>query len=361
MKNLKRAFKNKKILVTGHTGFKGSWLCLWLSYLGANVIGVSNNIPTSPSNFLVNRINKDIKNIFCDIKNLKKIKKIILKSKPDYIFHLAAQSLVKKSYEDPTLTWNSNLVGTINILESLRFLNKDCVSVIITSDKSYKNIETKRGYHEKDILGGSDPYSASKGAAEFAIQSYVKSFFSNRNCKIRIGVGRAGNVIGGGDWSENRLIPDCIKSWSKNKTVKIRSPNSTRPWQHVFEALSGYLSLAINLKKNNKLHGEAFNFGPSSSKNYKVDSLLKEFNKIWKQAKWKIDKKRNFKESKLLKLNCLKAKKQLKWKSILTFKEVIFYTANWYKFYYYKNGQNIKDLSLKQIQDFYKNYKIRLK
>ena len=189
----------------------------------------------------------------------------------------------------------------------------------------------------------------------------MKSFFSNRNCKIRIGVGRAGNVIGGGDWSENRLIPDCIKSWSKNKTVKIRSPNSTRPWQHVFEALSGYLSLAINLKKNNKLHGEAFNFGPSSSKNYKVDSLLKEFNKIWKQAKWKIDKKRNFKESKLLKLNCLKAKKQLKWKSILTFKEVIFYTANWYKFYYYKNGQNIKDLSLKQIQDFYKNYKIRLK
>ena len=361
MKNLKRIFKNKKVLVTGHTGFKGSWLCLWLNFLGANVVGVSKNIPTSPSNFLVNKINKNIKSIFCDIKDLKKIKKIILETKPDYIFHLAAQSLVKRSYEHPILTWESNLVGTINVLESLRFLKKKCISVLITSDKSYKNIETTRGYHEKDILGGSDPYSASKGAAEFAIQSYVKSFFNKKDSSIRIAVGRAGNVIGGGDWSENRLIPDCVKSWSKNRTVKIRSPNSTRPWQHVLEAISGYLNLAINLKMNRKIHGEVFNFGPSTSKNFKVESLLREFNKIWKQAKWKVDKKKIFTESKLLKLNCSKAKRQLKWKSVLTFKEVIFYTANWYKFYYFKKKQNINDFSLKQIQDFYTNYKIRIK
>lgn len=357
--NFKRYFKNKKILITGHTGFKGSWLCLWLSYLGANIIGVSKNIPTDPSNFLVNKINKKVKNFYLDLKSLNNIKKIVLKEQPDYIFHLAAQSLVKKSYDDPVLTWESNLIGTINLLESLKYLNKKCISVIITSDKSYKNIETIRGYHEEDALGGTDPYSASKGAAEFAIQSYVNSFFNKKENKIIIGVGRAGNVIGGGDWSPNRLIPDCIKSWSKNKTVNIRNPDSTRPWQHVLEALSGYLCLAVKLSQNKKLHGEAFNFGPSTSKNVKVIYLLNTFHKIWKKSKWKIKKKKNFKESKLLKLNCKKAQKKLGWKSILSFKETVFYTANWYSKYYFFN-KKIEKFSYQQIEEFSQNYNKRI-
>lgn len=351
-------FKNKKIIVTGHTGFKGSWLCLWLKYLGADVIGISKNIPTKPSNFLANNINYNVKNIFCDIKNLEKIRKIIKKNKPDYLFHLAAQSLVKNSYENPIETWQSNLVGTINILESLRILKKKCAAVIITSDKSYKNIEINRGYKEEDGLGGSDPYSASKGATEIAIQSYIKSFFNKKNNKVKIAVGRAGNVIGGGDWSANRLIPDCIKCWSQEKIVKVRSSDSTRPWQHVLEALSGYLYLAKNLEKNIKIHGEVFNFGPSNLNNFKVISLLNSFKKIWKNAKWEKSKEKLFKESKLLKLNSNKAKKILKWKSVLSFREIIYFTAEWYKHYYY-NNKNMKNFSVQQIKKFMSIYQKR--
>ena len=352
---MKFNFKNKKIIITGHTGFKGSWLCLWLHFLGAKIVGVSKNIPTKPSNFSVNNINRIVKNKFCNIQNLKKIDKIIKDNKPDYIFHLAAQSLVKKSYNHPYETWLSNLVGTINILESLRDYKKKCIVVLITSDKSYKNIEIKRGYKEDDRLGGTDPYSASKGATEIAIQSYIRSFF--KDDRIRIAVGRAGNVIGGGDWSENRLIPDCIKCWSKNKKVKIRNANSTRPWQHVLEALSGYLSLASNLKKNNKIHGEVFNFGPSNLNDFKVISLLNNFKKIWKNASWKNDKKKLFIESNLLKLNSNKAKKILKWKSVLTFKEIISFTADWYKCFYDNKG--IEAFSKNQIKKFISIYQSR--
>ena len=254
-------FYNKKIIVTGHARFKGSWLCLWLNYLGAKVIGISKNIPTKPSNFLVNNMQKDVKNFFCDIQNLKQTKKIIINSQPDYIFHLAAQSLVKKSFENPIETWKSNLIGTINVLESLRELKKKCIVILITSDKSYKNNEIRRGYKETDPFGGIDPYSASKGATEFAIQSYIRCFFKKQtNTKIKIAVARAGNVIGGGDWSSDRLLSDCVKHWSMNKVVTIRNKNSTRPWQHVLDALSGYLCLAKKLEKNINLHCEAFNF-----------------------------------------------------------------------------------------------------
>ena len=259
---MKKFFKNKTVIVTGHTGFKGSWLTLILIHLGAKVIGISNNIPTKPSFFQSLKLNKKIKDLRADIRDLTKVKKILKKYQPDYIFHLAAQSLVKRSFREPSNTFTTNIVGTLNILESLRSLKKKCVSVIITSDKSYKNFEIQRGYIEDDILGGEDPYSASKGSAELVIQSYCKSFFNKD--KKRIGVARAGNVIGGGDWSKDRLVPDCVKSWSKNKKAILRNPSSTRPWQHVLEAVFGYLTLSIKLKKNIKLHGEAFNFGPNN-------------------------------------------------------------------------------------------------
>ena len=353
-KNL-NIFKNKTVIITGNTGFKGSWLSLWLKTLGAKVIGISKDIPTNPSNFqLINKDNK-IKNYNCDIKDFTKLKKIILKNKPDFFFHLAAQPLVKKSYINPLLTWNSNLLGTVNVLESLRGLKKKCVAVIITSDKSYKNLEIKRGYVEDDRLGGYDPYSASKGAAELAIGSYVKSYFNKKN-KIRIGVARAGNVIGGGDWSEDRLLPDCVKSWSINHQVKVRNPKSTRPWQHVLEALSGYILLAVRLQIDSKLHGEAFNFGPNNRHNYSVKSLLNEIKLIWPTIAWSVrEDKKKFQESNLLKLNCKKAKKKISWHSVLTFKENIRMTIEWYRAYYNVNKKvNMKKFSENQIKEFTK-------
>ena len=353
--NLKKNFKNKTIIVTGHTGFKGSWLSLWLKILGAKVVGLSINIPSSPSHFGVLKLQKNIIHKRMDIRNLKLLKKTFKKYQPDYVFHLAAQSLVKKSYLDPTYTWETNTIGTLNVLESLREMKKNCIVVLITSDKSYKNLEIKRGYNESDILGGKDPYSASKASAELAIQSHISSFFPLKKTKVLIGVARAGNVIGGGDWSENRLIPDCVKSWSKNKRALIRNPNSTRPWQHVLEAVGGYLLFASTLKKNKKLHGEAFNFGPNSSKNYKVIFLVKLMRKYWKKISWKVayKNKKNFQESNLLKLNCNKAKINLKWKNILSFNEMISMVADWYNSYY-SNPKKIYKTSYNQIKKYEK-------
>ena len=358
MKNLK-IFKKSKVIVTGHTGFKGSWLTAWLKKLGAKVIGISLDIPTKPSHFEVIKLQNGINSKKIDIRNIKSLKKIFKKYQPDYVFHLAAQSLVRKSYIKPKYTWETNTIGTLNVLESLREIKKNCVAVIITSDKSYKNLEIKRGYKENDILGGIDPYSASKASAELGIQFYIKSFFPLKKTKVLIGVARAGNVIGGGDWSDNRLIPDCVKSWSKNKKVSIRNPKSTRPWQHVLEAVSGYLMLASNLKKNKKLHGEAFNFGPNNSKNYDVMALVKLMRKYWEKVSWKINRKKSFYESGLLKLNSNKSKNKLKWKCILSFDETINMVAEWYKNYYLK-PKTIYRTSFKQIEKYETLLKERL-
>ena len=348
-------FNNKKVLITGHTGFKGSWLTMWLNILGARVVGISNNFPSSLNHYKLLNLNKKILSKNLDIRNLKVLKRFIRKYQPDFVFHLAAQSIVKTAYEDPIKTWSTNAIGTVNILESLRQLKKKCVAVIITSDKCYENLEIKRGYHENDRLGGKDPYSASKASADIAIRSYISSFFSYKKNKVLIATARAGNVIGGGDWSSNRLIPDCVRSWSKKKKVLIRSPNSTRPWQHVLEAIYGYITLAINLNKNPSLHGETFNFGPANNQNYKVVSVIKLMKKYWQNVSWKLYKNNNkiFKESSLLKLNSQKAKKNLKWKSILTFKENISLVANWYKNFYLNSKQAYK-LTSSQIE-FYQN------
>jgi CDP-glucose 4,6-dehydratase len=282
------------------------------------------------------------------------LKRIIIKIQPDFVFHLAAQSLVKTSYMDPNLTFTSNSIGTLNILESLRHLKKKCNVIMITSDKSYKNLEIKRGYKESDLIGGDDPYSSSKACAELIIQSYVNSFFK-KNSNISIAVGRAGNVIGGGDWSKDRLIPDCFKSWSKGKFSIIRNPNSTRPWQHVLEVVYGYLLLAKKLRNNSNLHGQIFNFGPSYKKNYKVVEILRYFKSLWIKCDWKIDKEKTYqKESVLLKLNSNKAHKILKWKTELSFKETLVYTLNWYKSYYLNES---KIITFEQINRYKKNLK----
>ncbi len=358
MKLFNNIYKNKTVIVTGHTGFKGSWLSLWLVILGAKVIGISKNVPTKPSHFNVINLKKKIKHLTLDICNFKKLSNQFKKHNPDFIFHLAAQSLVKKSYLETLKTWNTNTIGTLNILESLKKLKKKTYVILITSDKSYKNIEISRGYKETDLLGGKDPYSASKGAAEFAIQSYINSFFSGKKNNIFIVVARAGNVIGGGDWSNDRIIPDCIKSYSKKKTVIIRNPNSTRPWQHVLEVVYGYLTLGSKLFKSQNLHGEVFNFGPNKKSNYKVIFLLKKIKKYWPNFKWEVKKtKKDVFESKLLKLNSNKAKKILNWQSKMSIDQSAKLVADWYNFFYKRKIKNFYKFSEDQIYSYIRKFK----
>jgi CDP-glucose 4,6-dehydratase len=347
-------FQNKKVIITGHTGFKGSWLSCVLSHLGAKVIGISLDVPTQPSLYKVLNFDIFIEDFRVDICNYELVSKVISEFKPDYVFHLAAQSLVSVSYEDPLKTMTTNAIGTANILESLRLLTNNVVAVFITSDKAYYNSEWVYGYRENDKLGGYDPYSASKAMAELAINSFYNSFLKNGNTNIKIGIARAGNVIGGGDWAKDRLIPDCIKSWSVNKEVEIRSPKATRPWQHVLEPLSGYLTLASLLSKNNIKPGEAYNFGPSANQNRTVLDLLNEMSNYWKDCNWKITAgaEKPFYEAGLLKLNCDKALVELDWKSTLNFEETISMTINWYK-YFYQNKENMEDFTMKQITKYF--------
>ena len=351
---LNDVFKNKKVLITGHTGFKGSWLSLWLNSLGAEVIGLSMDVPTSPSNFDASLISSVVEDHRIDIRDAEAVKKIVHKCQPDFVFHLAAQALVIPSYTNPLDTLSINALGTANILDSLRFLEKEVVAVMITSDKAYDNVEWVWGYRETDPIGGRDPYSASKGMAELVIKTYTESFFKNVNSNVRIGIARAGNVIGGGDWAKNRLVPDCIKAWSNNEIVEVRSPHSTRPWQHVLEPLSGYIALADSLAKDSLHHGEAFNFGPSASQNFPVSNLIDEMSNYWTKVKWKDNSKSEniMHEAGLLKLNCDKALVELDWLPTLNFEETVKLTVEWYKDYYQENNISMFDYSLAQIQEF---------
>ena len=349
---MKKYFKNKNILITGHTGFKGSWLTLWLHHMGANILGISSNYVSSPSHFKILKIEKKIKSKNIDLKDYKKLKKQIINFKPDFIFHLAAEAIVKRSFLNPKKAWETNTLGTINIMDTLKEFKKKVTVVIVTSDKVYKNLEIHRGYHEEDILGGMDPYSASKASADLAAQSYIKNYLLKKK-NIKIALARAGNVIGGGDWADGRLIPDCVRCWSKNRKVILRNPKSTRPWQHVLDVLRGYILLSIKLNKNKKLNGQIFNFGPKTEKKREVINVVKEMQKYWEKAKWEIKYNQKFFESKLLQLNSSKANKKLKWFCKLNLKNSIKFTTNWYKFYY-KNKKNIYNFSIEQIKEYEK-------
>ncbi len=345
-------FQGKKVLITGHTGFKGSWLSVWLSQLDADVIGLSNSVPSKPSHYeyIKGCLSNDLRE---DIRDADVLKSVVQSFKPDFIFHLAAQPIVRASYEDPLVTWETNVLGTINVLEALRTSSKPCFAVFITSDKCYKNVEWTWGYRENDRLGGPDPYSASKGAAEIAINSYKQSFFNSKQSLIRIASARAGNVIGGGDWAKDRIVPDCVRSWSKGELTKLRNPHSTRPWQHVLEPLSGYLTLAKSLQSDSKINGEPFNFGPHSVETYSVLNLVREMSKYWDQVQWKenLSNKSELYESSLLKLNCDKALHLLDWHSCLSFQETIKFTVDWYKTYN-NNPSDIFNISKDQISQY---------
>lgn len=345
--------KNKTVLVTGHTGFKGSWLTAWLKELNAHVIGVSLDPPTTPSHFVNASLADGILDYRIDIRDRYAIEEVIASSKPDFVFHLAAQSLVRRSYEDPVETWETNLMGTINVLEALRKLDKPCAAVIITSDKCYDNVEWVWGYRESDALGGPDPYSASKGAAELAIKSYIKSYFPKETSKVRIASARAGNVIGGGDWANDRIVPDCVKAWALGELVELRNPHSTRPWQHVLEPLSGYLCLAMALPNTPKLHGEPFNFGPQAQQNHSVLDLVKQMANYWDRVQWKDNSTLvcGPYESGLLKLNCDKSLHHLQWHALMGFEETVKMTAEWYK-NFYTDSQKISSITTAQIAKY---------
>jgi len=348
-------YKDRKILVTGNTGFKGSWLTLWLLKLGAEVVGVSKDIPTNPSMFkelnLINQITYYEK----DVRNLDVIKKIIRDVKPDFVFHLAAQALVSLSYSNPIETISTNVIGVTNVLESLRALNPRCVGIIITSDKCYANVEWVWGYKETDVLGGKDVYSGSKGAAELIFKSYYNSFFQDSDCPVKIATTRAGNVIGGGDWAADRIVPDCMRAWSQGRAVEIRSPDATRPWQHVLEPLSGYLALGQKMAAGEVLSGNNFNFGPYSQYNHTVVGLLEDLSTCWNfkhpSESYSITDTIEFHEASLLKLNCDKALSLLKWLPTLDYRKIIEFTGSWY-YTYYNSQTDMLQFSLSQIDEY---------
>ena len=346
----KKSYLGKRVLVTGHTGFKGVWLLEWLDMLGAEVMGVSIDIPTEPSHFKLINSAKRIKDCRVDVRNFKEIDSLIKEFCPDIIFHLAAQPLVKKSFEEPLETHTANVIGTLNILEAIR-INEIDFGVIITSDKAYKNVEWKYGYRESDELGGDDPYSASKGAAELLIRSYQESYFNNSN-KSKVVAVRAGNVIGGGDWAKDRIVPDITRSWGENKPVIIRNPLSTRPWQHVLEPLSGYLLCGSHLIQGKNI-AEAYNFGPKSELNATVEELIGLMDNYWPAcAGWKDDSRGEiFKESRLLKLSCDLALADLNWTPTLELDETIKMTAEWY-LNYSENNSSLHELTKRQIAEY---------
>ena len=333
------AYKGKKVLITGHTGFKGSWLTLWLTELGAHVYGYALEPPTHPSLFEILGLEKVIEHELADIRDTRRLKEAIQRIKPDIVFHLAAQSLVGKSYIDPFQTVEVNTLGTINLMEAVRQSGLALAMVLITSDKCYENREWLFGYREDDRLGGHDPYSASKAASEILINSWRKSFFNTATLKdhgVRVASARAGNVVGGGDWSKDRIVPDCIRDLQNQTYITVRNPYATRPWQHVLEPLSGYLQLGRKLLEFSNEHVEdfceAFNFGPQVTNNKSVRDVVEEIIENWGSGTWKwISPEKTHHESSLLSLSIDKAYHKLHWFPKWTFDETIAHTVEWYQ------------------------------
>lgn len=345
-------YQGKRVLITGNTGFKGSWLSTWLTRLGAEVYGYSIDIPTTPSMFEALNLDDKCHHLYGDIRDKESLSNYVSQVRPDFIFHLAAQAIVSTSYQHPFDTVTTNVVGTASVLEAIRHISWQCTCVIITSDKAYDNVEWIWGYRENDALGGKDVYSGSKGAAELVIKSYWRSFISSMD-NIRFGVARAGNVIGGGDWAKDRIVVDCIKAFSQGRTVEIRCPQSTRPWQHVLEPLSGYLTLGWYLAENKCKNGEVYNFGPRAEQTKTVLDLTRDLAEEWglsSDATIKVTDNIPFKEATLLKLNCDKALAYLHWHSTLKYDQCVHLIAEWYKAFYIEKGSNMYGFTLNQIE-----------
>jgi len=354
MNELKKKYFGKRVFVTGHTGFKGSWLIKILHDFGANIKGFA-LAPENEIN-LYTEINGDLlcDSVISDLRDRDTLKKAVLDFQPDYIFHLAAQPLVRLSYEKPSETFEVNAIGTANLLDAVRLLEKRCNIVLITTDKVYHNNEWEYPYRENDKLGGYDPYSASKACCELVIDSYKNSFFNASKYDIHkkaIAVGRAGNVIGGGDWSKDRLIPDIAKALSVNKEIVVRNPKSVRPWQHVIEPLFGYLELGIKLNTDPRKYGQAFNFGPDTSDALSVEEMVKKSIENWGSGSYKpVVDVNSPHEAGLLKLDISKALNELNWKPVFDAHTAIERTINWYKCYY--SGAEASELMQLDIEYF---------
>ena len=325
-------YKNKKVFVTGHTGFKGSWLSIWLNKLGADVTGYSLAPNTIPNNFSLSNLEEKINSIIGDVRDYSFLKEAINKNQPEIVFHLAAQPLVRESFKDPLSTYQTNIIGLANLLEIIKESNTVKAVLVITSDKCYSNKEWIYGYKETDELGGYDPYSASKACAEIISSSYRNSFYTDLN--IHIATARAGNVIGGGDWSKDRIIPDCIKGITSGKSILIRNPNSIRPWQHVLDPLSGYLELMYRLYNEGSKFADSWNFGPGNYEVFSVLDIVRNLTDQWKGNFELLKDQDNIHEAGILQLDCSKAYHNLGWKSLLTVREAVKYTIDWYKKYY---------------------------
>ena len=346
---VKKFYKNKKVLVTGATGFKGAWLCYWLNILGAKVYGVGYNPNKNKNLFYSLKLDKKIKLKLFDIRDKKKLKNFINSSKPQVIFHLAAQPLILESYQKPYLTYTVNSIGTLNVLETVRETNSVKSLICITSDKCYESNYSTKGFKEDDKLGGKDPYSGSKATAEIMIKSYQESFFKSKKCGLASG--RAGNVIGGGDWSENRLIPDAVNSIIKGKTINIRNPNFNRPWQHVLEPLYGYLLLGEKLFNKPKTYSGPWNFGTKKNTVTNVLEIVKEIVKFWGKGKITFKKNQKYYEQTNLQLNIEKSMKILKWKPSYTIAKSVQITAEWYKKVLIEKF-SVEKITEKQIKDY---------
>ncbi len=346
------AYRGQRVLVTGHTGFKGSWLVTWLQHLGANVAGFSDRIPTTPAMFTLLELDSRINHHLGDIRDRDRLSEVFDEVRPDLVFHLAAQALVLDSHSDPALTFETNVMGMVNLLECVRERPWVKAAVLVTSDKVYRNNEWDWGYRETDVVGGHDPYSGSKGCAELVAHSYFHSFL--KQSPTRMGIGRAGNVIGGGDWAADRVVPDCIRAWSAEESVMIRRPAATRPWQHVLEPLSGYLWLGASLSRGQEgLDGEAFNFGPDSRQDMTVVGLIDEMRAGWPGASRKIDDvhAQDGREATLLRLSCDKALRWLNWRPALQLSTTVNLTVDWYQRWWNQDA-DLYNFTISQIEQY---------
>jgi len=346
----KDTYRGKRVIVTGDTGFKGSWLSLWLHELGADVVGYALPPERDEDHFNLIGLNKIIQHIDGDIRNAAEVKKVFDDFQPEFLFHLAAQTLVKFSYQEPKLTFDTNIGGSVNILELVRSTPSLRSVIYVTSDKCYKNKECTRGYSEDDELGGHDPYSASKAGAEIVFSAYMDSFLKARK-EFGAASVRAGNVIGGGDWAMDRIVPDCIKALKAGQPIKLRSPNSTRPWQHVLDPLSGYLLLAAKNYSDSGKYSGSWNFGPKDDSIRTVNDLVKRVINIWDKDRREIGvQKGDFHETKLLHLNCDKAYKVLNWQPCWSFDRAVDETTYWYK--KVNSGESALEMSKQQIKKY---------
>ncbi|MEA3434998.1 MAG: CDP-glucose 4,6-dehydratase [Thermodesulfobacteriota bacterium] len=351
----RKIYKNRKVLITGHTGFKGSWLSLWLTELGAKVIGYSLEPPTKPNLFEAINLKDTIIHIIGDVRDEEYLTTVFEENQPEFVFHMAAQPLVRLSYKVPKLTYETNVMGTVNVLEAVRKTDSVGVCVVITSDKCYENREWVYGYRETDPMGGYDPYSSSKGCAELVTAAYRKSFFNPEDYGEKHGVAlssvRAGNVIGGGDWGDDRIIPDAISALSQKKTVVIRNPLATRPWQYILEPLTGYLLLGALMHRGGARYNGAWNFGPNDESITTVEELIKLVIERWGNGNYTIDTSNHPHEAGLLKLDTSKVRALLGWKPIYDIYDVVDKTIIWYKNFY--EGMEEKELHKLMVEEIW--------